>query len=72
MAIKSSTFGRVELDGNDADKFLQIMNDRKSNPCASAALKRGREILKRIVEGQSIEFKPAFWQFKLPENLRKY
>jgi hypothetical protein len=57
MAIKSSTFGRVELNGSDADKFLQIMNERKSNPKASAALKRGREILKRVTEGQSIEFK---------------
>ncbi len=57
MAIKSSTFGRVELNGSDADKFLQIMNGRKSNPKASAALKRGREILKRVTEGQSIEFK---------------
>ncbi len=57
MAIKSSTFGRVELNGSDADKFLQIMNERKSNPRASAALKRGREILKRVTEGQSIEFK---------------
>jgi hypothetical protein len=57
MAIKSSTFGRVELNGSDADKFLQIMNERKSNPKASAALMRGREILKRVTEGQSIEFK---------------
>jgi hypothetical protein len=57
MAIKSSTFGRVELNGTDAERFLQIMSERKSNPRAVAALKRGREILKRVTEGKSIQFK---------------
>jgi hypothetical protein len=33
------------------------MNERKSNPRAVAALKRGREILKRVTEGKSIQFK---------------
>ena len=38
MAIKSSTFGRVELSGKDAARFVQHMNEDKANPLALAAL----------------------------------
>jgi len=41
MAIKSSTFGRVELSGKDAARFVQQNNDEKPNPLALAALARG-------------------------------
>ncbi len=57
MAIKSSTFGRVELSGKDAARFVQHMNEDKVNPLALAALARGREINERIKKGEAFKLK---------------
>ncbi|MEQ1619800.1 MAG: hypothetical protein ABL919_00240 [Methylococcales bacterium] len=57
MAIKSSTFGRVELRGKDAARFVQHMNDDKANPLALAALTRGREISEKINKGDAFKLK---------------
>lgn len=46
MAINSSAFGRVELSGSDADRFEQQIAERKPNPLARDALKRGREAVR--------------------------
>ncbi len=58
MAIKSSTFGRVELSGKDAVRFVQQINEDKANPLAVAALARGREIAKKINKGEMFKLKP--------------
>lgn len=57
MAIKSSTFGRVELSGKDAARFVQHMNEDKANPLALAALARGREISEKIKKGEAFKLK---------------
>ena len=57
MAIKSSTFGRVELSGKDAARFVQHMNEDKANPLALAALARGREISEKIKKGEAFKMK---------------
>ena len=48
MAIKSSAFGRVELSGKDAVRFVRHMNEDKANPLA---LTRGCEISEEIKKG---------------------
>lgn len=48
MAIKSSTFGRVELTGKEAARFLKIMNHVKPDKKVKEAADKGREILARI------------------------
>ncbi len=48
MAIKSSTFGRVELSGADAGRFIRHINEDKAKPQVRASLRRGRDILKKI------------------------
>lgn len=48
MAIKSSTFGRVELSGVEAVRFIKHMNEDKPNIQAKSALKRGRAILAKL------------------------
>lgn len=48
MAIKSSTFGRVELSGQDAKRFVQRMNEVKPDPAIKQAALRGRAILARM------------------------
>jgi len=55
MAIKTSTFGRVELSGKDAERFVQLMNVDKANPLALAALARGREISEKIKKGEAFK-----------------
>ncbi|MGI2181058.1 hypothetical protein ACRN9F_02215 [Shewanella oncorhynchi] len=45
MAIKSSTFGRVELSGKDAARFIKHMQEDKPNPAVKSSLARGRDIL---------------------------
>lgn len=57
MAIKSSTFGRVELSGKDAARFVQHMNEDRPNPLALAALVRGREISEKINKGEAFKLK---------------
>jgi len=55
MAIKTSTFGRVELSGKEAVCFIQHMNNDKANPLAMAALARGREISEKIKKGEAFK-----------------
>ncbi|MDD2723435.1 MAG: hypothetical protein PHH59_05335 [Methylovulum sp.] len=57
MAIKSSTFGRVELSGKDAARFVQHINEDKPNPLALAALARGRAISEKINKGEAFKLK---------------
>lgn len=49
MAIKTSTFGRVELSGKDAARFLRHMHEDRPNATARAALARGRVVLGQIL-----------------------
>lgn len=48
MAIQSTTFGRVELSGKEADRFQRHMAEDKPNPAAKASLARGQAMLSRI------------------------
>ncbi len=48
MAIKSTTFGRVELSGNDAARFVTHMNEDNANPKAKKSLQKGRQILSSV------------------------
>jgi hypothetical protein len=48
MAIKTSTFGRIELSGKEAARFVQHMHEDKPNPTAQATLARGRNLLRQI------------------------
>lgn len=48
MSIKTSTFGRVELSGKEAARFVQHMHEDKPNPAAQATLARGRGLLRQI------------------------
>lgn len=48
MAILSTTFGRVELSGKEADRFQRHMTEDKPNPAAKASLARGQAMLARI------------------------
>lgn len=59
MAIKTSTFGRVELSGVDAARFIQQVqeNERKPNLLALAALARGRDIRDKISKGEKFKIK---------------
>lgn len=53
--LRTSTFGRVELSGKDAAKFIQQISQPKSNSLALAALARGRDIAKKINNGEKFE-----------------
>lgn len=55
MAIKSATFGRVELSGDDAARFIRHMSDDNAVPAAQATLGLGRALLAR----KSAADKPA-------------
>jgi hypothetical protein len=48
MAIKSSTFGRTELSGKDAARFIQHMNEDKPNEWLMSNLQNGRKILEGV------------------------
>jgi hypothetical protein len=45
MGIKSSTFGRTELSGKDAVRFLQHMEEDKPSEWLLSNLKNGQKIL---------------------------
>jgi hypothetical protein len=45
MGIKSSTFGRTELSGKDAVRFLQHMEEDKPNEWLLSNLKNAQRIL---------------------------
>jgi hypothetical protein len=49
MAIKTSTFGRLELSGQDAVRFLRHLSEDKPKQEAKKTLQRGREALKQQV-----------------------
>ncbi|CAM3075256.1 MULTISPECIES: hypothetical protein [Vibrio] len=53
MAIKSSTFGRLELSGEDAKQFAKQVREAKVNPHAKKALARGREALAKMRAAQA-------------------
>ncbi|MCF6763035.1 MULTISPECIES: hypothetical protein [Pseudomonas] len=48
MAIKSETFGRVELSEKDAARFLQHLKEDPPNMNAKASYKRGKAILRHV------------------------
>lgn len=48
MGILSTTFGRVELSGEAADRFHRHMTDDKPNLAAKASLARSQAMLARI------------------------
>lgn len=48
MAIKSSNFGRTELSGKDAVRFVQHMNQDKPSEWLLANLQNGRKILEDV------------------------
>jgi hypothetical protein len=56
MAIKTSTFGRVELSGKDAARFIKHMHEDKPNDKARAAIARARLISDKIKKGEKIIF----------------
>ncbi len=54
MAIKSSIFGRLELSGKDAARFIRHMNEDKPNEKVKLALERGRKLLEMVNARRSI------------------
>lgn len=58
MAIKTSTFGRVELSGNEAVRFLRHMAEDKPNPQAQATLVRGRAVLRQLIPTTALSRTP--------------
>lgn len=57
MPIKSSTFGRVELSGKEAERFIQHMREDKPNPAALASLERGRKIKEKMDRGETFKLR---------------
>lgn len=51
-AYKSRPFGRMELSGKDAERFIRHMHEDKPNPAAISSLKRGREIWIQMSQGE--------------------
>ena len=49
MAIKTSTFGRVELSGEEATWFIKHLEEDKQNPKAQVTLEHGRDLLRQIL-----------------------
>ena len=56
MAIKTSTFGRVELSGKDAARFVQHMNEDKPNDFALEAVERARKVSEKVRNGEQFTF----------------
>ena len=50
MAIKSSAFGRTELSGEDAARFIKHMEEDKPSEWLIANLQEGRELLESVSE----------------------
>lgn len=53
MPIKTSTFGHLELSGEDATQFIKQINEIKPQPGAVAALQRGRKLLQQVLPAMS-------------------
>ncbi len=56
MGIKTSTFGRIELSGKDAERFVQHMDEDKPNALALAAIARARKVGEKIRKGEKFTF----------------
>ena len=56
MAIKTSTFGRVELSGKDAARFIQQINEDTPNSLALEAIKRARKVSEKVKTGGNFSF----------------
>jgi hypothetical protein len=57
MSIKSSTFGRVELTGDDAKKFRRQVTYGRAKPAAKAAVARGVVLSQSLKESGSVRVK---------------
>lgn len=57
MSIKSSTFGRVELTGEDAKKFRRQVTYGRAKPAAKAAVARGILLSQSLKESGSVRVK---------------
>lgn len=57
MAIKTTTFGRVELSGDDATRFIQHMNEDKPNEYALAAIERAKKTREKVKNGRPFTMK---------------
>lgn len=57
MSIKSSTFGRVELTGNDAKKFRRQVTYGRAKPAAKEAVARGIVLSQSLKESGSVRVK---------------
>lgn len=55
MAIQSTTFGRVELSGKEAERFQRHMTEDKPNLAAKASLARGQAMLARIASVRQVK-----------------
>ena len=58
MAVKTSTFSGWRLSGNDADAFLNQINDSAPNPLAQAAVARGRSLAEEYLAKGYATFSP--------------
>jgi hypothetical protein len=57
MSIKSSTFGRVELTGDDARKFRRQVTYGRAKPAAKEAVARGVVLSQNLKESGSVRVK---------------
>ena len=57
MSIKSSTFGRVELTGDDAKKFRRQVTYGRAKPAAKEAVARGIALSRSLKESGSVRLK---------------
>ena len=55
MTIKSSPFGAVQLSGEDAACFAEIVRTKKTNPQAKQVVQRGCITLKNVRNYTKIE-----------------
>lgn len=54
MTIHSTTFGRVELSGKEAERFQRHMTEDKPNPAVKASLARGQAMLVRMASTRQV------------------
>lgn len=59
MAITSSAFGRTELSGEDAARFLRHVQEDGPNPLAIEAYKRGKAVLQHVFNGSKLAARKA-------------
>jgi len=48
MAVVSSDFGKTELSGRDAARFIEQMNEKKPTDWLIASLVNGRKIVESV------------------------